>query len=345
MVCLAERTWQWIYAADVESVMQHMFFLHNTEGRDRLEGISFAFEWEVALMEWIQAHLGISGIRIMSLFTTLGEELVLIGVIGFIYFCYDKAYGKRIGCAVVTALVWNPMAKNLVFRRRPYFDHPGIRCLKPVEPEADIYNIAAQGYSFPSGHSTNAAAAYGSVFAFHRNRFTAAVGFLFPFLVGISRFCVGVHYPTDVLVGWIMGVLVILILTVLEKKLRNSLLYYGLLAVSGLPGIFFCKTADYFTAYGLMLGVFCAFLFEERFVKFEGTRNPSACVFRILGAMTGFLLLSVLFKLPFSDAFLASESFVCHLVRLARYFLVSFLTIGVYPMCFRLFRTPDSRTS
>jgi membrane-associated phospholipid phosphatase len=48
------------------------------------------------------------------------------------------------------------MAKNIALRRRPYFDHESIHILRVVEPEADIYDIAAQGYSFPSGHSTNA---------------------------------------------------------------------------------------------------------------------------------------------------------------------------------------------
>jgi undecaprenyl-diphosphatase len=70
------------------------------------------------------------------------------------------------------------------------------------------------GYSFPSGHSLISVVVYGLLgyFAIHlfNNRF-ARVGIgiatvLLVILIGLSRVYVGVHYPSDVLAGWSLGV-------------------------------------------------------------------------------------------------------------------------------------------
>ena len=105
-----------------------------------LVGSTFFFDWEVALMVWLQARLGAAGAAVASVFSMFGEELACVAVLGFLYWCYDKKFGKFVGLNVLTALVLNPMVKNVFIRRRPYFDHPEIQCLKPVDKSADIYN-------------------------------------------------------------------------------------------------------------------------------------------------------------------------------------------------------------
>ena len=164
-------------------------------------GNTFYFEWEVALMQWIQSWLGPVGTAIASVISEMGEQLVCVAVLGFLYWCWEKEYGKYVGLNVLVGITLNPMIKNIFIRRRPYFDHPGIKCLKPVEKGADIYDISAQGYSFPSGHSTNAVTMYTSLGRYKKNRILTIIGIIVPLLVGISRFCVGVHYPTDVICG------------------------------------------------------------------------------------------------------------------------------------------------
>jgi undecaprenyl-diphosphatase len=72
---------------------------------------------------------------------------------------------------------------------------------------------AASGYSFPSGHAMASAAVYvalAMVVAASRPSARAAVAVVAGVLVvaiGVSRVYLGVHYPSDVLAGWILGVI------------------------------------------------------------------------------------------------------------------------------------------
>lgn len=150
-------------------------------------GNTFFFPWEVALMEWLQAHISSGVIPIVSFFSMFGEERLLLLIVGFVYWSYDKKLGRTLGLSTIMSSVWNTLAKNIALRRRPYFDHKGIKILRIVEPEADIYDIAAQGYSFPSIHSTNATTVSCSLAVNLRKRWMTVAAIVIPLLTGISR--------------------------------------------------------------------------------------------------------------------------------------------------------------
>ena len=301
-----------------------------------LTGNTFFFDWEVSLMIWLQAHMGSFGTSLASFISAFGEELACVAVIGFLFWCYDKQFGRFVGVNVLVGLVLNPMIKNIFDRRRPYFDHPEIKCLKPIKKDADIYNIAAQEFSFPSGHSTNVVAVFGSVALFKReNKLLTVLAVVLSLLVGVSRFCLGVHYPTDVLVGWLLGLVVIVAVPWLRNKINNDKIFYIVLLLIGLPGFFFCDSQDYFSGYGMMLGFILGDLFERKYVNFENIRGVLRSVLRVVGGVAVFFGLNELLKLPFSKEFLNSAAMSAMLVRTARYTLVIFADIGLYPMLFK----------
>lgn len=299
-------------------------------------GHTFFFSWEVTLMEWLQANIGEAGISFISFFSLFGEELPLILIVGFIYWSYDKKLGRSIGLSALMGLTWNTMIKNLVLRRRPYFDHKSIKILRVVEPEADIYDISAQGYSFPSIHSTNSVTVFGSLAVNLRKHWMTVIAIVIPLLTGFSRIVVGAHYPTDVLAGWLLGLLSVTLVYTLQKRVRNTLTLYGILLITVVPGFFYCTSADYFTATGLLVGFMGATLLDDRCVHFEDTRKPLLMVARLLGGMVVYLVLNTLLKLPFSSEFLSNGSTAALMVRFARYAIVAFVDFGIYPMLFRL---------
>ena len=302
-------------------------------------GNSFWFDFEVVFMEWLQSFFGTTAISIISFFSAFGEELVLILLLTFLYWCYDKKFGEFVGATIIIGLVFNPLLKNIFWRRRPYFDHESIKCLRPVDKSADIYDVAAQGFSFPSGHSTNAVSTYSSMAVRGRKKFLTVVACIMPLLIGLSRMTVGVHYPTDVLCGWILGGICVVLSAFLFNKVSEEkrwLMYLIIFSISCI-GLLYCKTSDYFTSLGLMGGAFLAFEFEKRYVKFENTRKPLVCVIRILLGGIVYLGLNTLLKVPFSSEFLSSGTFAAGLVRTVRYLIVAFVTVGVYPLTFRFY--------
>ena len=89
-----------------------------------------------------------------------------------------------------------------------------------------------------------------------RKRWMTVVAIAIPLLTGISRFVVGAHYPTDVLAGWLLGVLSVLIIREFQKRVRNTLLLYGILLMNKM-----CKYC--MNNKGLSTGYHCALTGKE----------------------------------------------------------------------------------
>ena len=104
-------------------------------------------------------------------------------------------------CAIITSGVIKPWVRRL----RPFQ-------IKNVVP----YITPPSGFSFPSGHTSSSFTAALSVFSYHKKEGVAAL--VLAMLIAFSRMYFYVHFPTDVLVGAILGVLC----AVFIKKLKKS---------------------------------------------------------------------------------------------------------------------------
>lgn len=303
-----------------------------------MDGRTLFFEWEVSLMSSIQDKVGPFGVMLSRIFSMFGEEVILLLIFGLIYWCLDKKAAKQIGTCLVIGIMINPLIKNVVLRRRPYFDHESIDCLKPVNDKADPYDITFQGYSFPSAHTLNSTVMYVSLWRTWKKTFFKIIAIAVPSLVALSRVALGNHYPTDVLVGALLGLLVAFFVPVIQRKFRSENHFRIVILVISMLGLFYCRTDDYFTGLGMMMGFFISVPFEEKFVSFEETRQPIECIIRLLGGGAAYFVSNTLLKLPFSAEYLASDLFSAHIVRAARYTIIAFIMFAVYPMLFKFIR-------
>lgn len=297
------------------------------------------FDWEMQLMEWLQAHIGSEGIVfwLLSNLSAFGEQLLLVVIMGFLYWGLNKEFGKYVGVNVLMVNVWNPLIKNIVLRLRPYFV-PGynVKLLRLIDEGADPMDVAAQGFSFPSGHSSSAVTVYSSLAVHEKKRkLLWVIAFVLPLLVGFSRVFVGAHFPTDVLCGWILGAVTVILVPWLRKTIKNRWVFYAVLLLTALSGFFYCTSNDYYTSFGMLLGFIIAEPFEEKFVNFKNTSNIFRCILRTLGGGLIYFGLNEILKMPFPKELLDAGNFAAHLIRSLRYAAVIFVVIGIYPMIFK----------
>lgn len=126
--------------------------------------------------------------------------LTLLTLLVAIYLVLRKQY--KLALMVVVAISTGILASTLL---KAGFDRP--------RPELVPHNTIVSSSSFPSGHSMMSAICFltlGAILAnTHRERnlkiFFLSVAILITALVGLSRIYLGVHYPTDVLAGWLAG--------------------------------------------------------------------------------------------------------------------------------------------
>jgi len=168
--------------------------------------------WEGAFLLWVQQTLrGAELNAIMTEFTHLGDGgmLFLITAVGLL--CFPRT--RRAGATALVALALgglctNVVLKHLFARPRPWLDVAG---LLPLVEEGDPN-------SFPSGHTCAAFAFAAAVQTALPQRWGRVLAWCAAVLMGISRLYVGVHYPTDVLAGAVVGALCGLAAAVLCRR-------------------------------------------------------------------------------------------------------------------------------
>ncbi len=154
---------------------------------------------------------------IMLFVTRLGDGGMVWIFIALIFLL--KKQTRIIGVSMLLSLLVGLIIGNMIMK--PFFQRP-----RPFKTYSDIINMINQGgYSFPSGHSLSSFTAATSFYlcAKYQNNIMSEIrgyntrlifGKLFlvlAALIAFSRLYVGVHYPTDVLCGSIIGIVIAVI--------------------------------------------------------------------------------------------------------------------------------------
>ena len=158
------------------------------------------FIYKILVIYSIQNNLRCAPLTpVMKLLSTIGNAGIFWIVLTVLLLVFRKTRRTGVYCAaaiVLTFLVVNCAIKPLVARIRPY----------DLFPEIQILVHAEHDFSFPSGHSANSFCCAWALFRRAPRKYGVAA-LVLAALIALSRLYVGVHYPTDVLAGVALGVL------------------------------------------------------------------------------------------------------------------------------------------
>lgn len=160
--------------------------------------INWVIYMDIQILDLIQNYANPFLDQFFSVFTRLNDHgelwIVLLMIVGFKNKSKKLVYLGMIAIILELVLV-SGVIKPLIHRPRPYMEFPFELLIKKPS-----------GWSFPSGHAASSFAVAGVLF--FKKEPMRWFYILLAGLMGFSRLYLYVHYPSDVLVGSILGLLI-----------------------------------------------------------------------------------------------------------------------------------------
>lgn len=138
--------------------------------------------------------------RLISLFGDKGLFLITLSIFLMLFKKTRKVGICMFGAIGCGAIITNFIVKDMVARPRPFMDAQYSEWWKYVG------SVVEDDFSFPSGHTTVITASMMSIFFFSKSK-KKYWCLLFIILMGISRNYLMVHYPSDILGGFLSGLI------------------------------------------------------------------------------------------------------------------------------------------
>ncbi len=154
---------------------------------------------DYSILFWIQEHLVADFLTpVMKLLTTLGNGGLIWIVLSIVLLIFKETRWLGIAALLslaLTAFINNEIIKAVIQRPRPFVGFP-----------LDLLIKTPGGWSFPSGHTSTSFAAATAIFI--KNKAIGTPALLCAFLIGLSRLYFFVHFPSDVLIGAVEGIII-----------------------------------------------------------------------------------------------------------------------------------------
>ena len=217
------------------------------------------FAFELQFLKWLESMRTGFFTSLFEGITILGEETLVILLVVALWFAVDSKLAQKVFFVTICSTGLNGIIKNIAQVPRP-FD----KGVVPVRKET------ATGFSFPSGHTQNFST-WSTLFAIKfKKKWLAVLVSVLIALVAFSRLYLGVHYPSDVIVGLALGVGMAFLGDYLFEHVKDvKKLYVAVLIIFAPFIIYFLivaheRFAGFFKAFGMVGGLtLIAFLQEK----------------------------------------------------------------------------------
>lgn len=220
--------------------------------------------------------------------TQLGDQYAFIVVAVILYWTYDKIYAHKFATTFMISALINTGIKEIVKRDRPYIKHPN-----EVQTET---KWLTDGYSFPSGHSQSTGVigfTLIDLYNKHKNKLLFWFALFMMIFVPLSRIYLAQHYPSDVMVGLFLSVLMAILIFKLLDKANNKEEYYTLALIPVFVLLmFFIKTSSLYLAAGAFVGFAIGYFLEKKYI---GYNVKTKLLFQILKVLIG-IIIALAFK-------------------------------------------------
>ncbi len=129
--------------------------------------------------------------------TFFGSHRFFMVLLPALFWCVNRAMSARLIVLYLFSTWTNSVAKTMLGQPRPY----------QLDPSVKIGHQGGPG--LPSGHAQGTATVFGFIALWARRRWITALAVTLILLVALSRLYLGVHFPTDILGGWFLGLLIL----------------------------------------------------------------------------------------------------------------------------------------
>lgn len=153
----------------------------------------------LALVVWLNQHVGPTCEPLVRAFHFAGQGVFYLLIMAPLYWAFDPPLGRRLAVRFMFSACLNSWTKSLLLRPRPFEVSTAIT---PI--------VMEHSPGLPSGHAQHSLAVWGTLARGLRRRWLTVAVLVFCLAMGLSRLVAGVHYPQDVLVGWLLGLAIII---------------------------------------------------------------------------------------------------------------------------------------
>jgi membrane-associated phospholipid phosphatase len=166
---------------------------------------------------------------VMEIFTALGYPQAYMVIIAVVYWSIDPKMGLRMAIFLSLVSSLNSILKLAIHAPRPYWVSAKIKAIN-----------ASMGFGMPSGHA-QASTVWLLAGSYLHKTWIWIAAILIVLLIGISRAYLGVHFPTQVTIGWGIGIAIMICFLRFEKGMTAWLgglkIYRLLLFIVGITFI------------------------------------------------------------------------------------------------------------